>query len=365
VIAVRGIVVEVKKNKMIILDGQGNYYRHKYGNEYRIGQEIDLDLPKESIDFKYIDVFINAFSVKKMALAFSILCAMIGLTYYGYTYPYSYVSVDINPSMEISLNIFERVVGIKPLNEDGGKIVEKISGYWNSDISETVDLLVYKAQEEKYLEAYKGNEIFITVTSSKHKSAEEIKDKIEKKIARMSEDKKISTVTEVEKVDISKRVDAQQKHISTGKLILYERLKATKPDLQIEEIKAKTVREIAKEIKGEIIKEKLRADNEKQSRTDQNNRIENLEENIKEKLKNNIKETPKEKLREKIKEDLIERPKDLPMGQTPEKLQEKLGEGPKGQINEEKIEKFNEFREKREERIKENRKSQNEKKNKP
>ncbi len=57
-------------------------------------------------------------------MAASVLLAMvIGLTGYGYTQTFGYLNLDINPSIIISYNWFQRVIHVESLNEDGEAIL--------------------------------------------------------------------------------------------------------------------------------------------------------------------------------------------------------------------------------------------------
>ncbi|MEG1972912.1 MAG: hypothetical protein RR315_07085, partial [Oscillospiraceae bacterium] len=68
-------------------------------------------------------------TIKKYALA---LCTFIILTasifgYSLYSAPVSYISVDINPSLEIALNRLDRVVSLKAYNDDGAMVLENLT----------------------------------------------------------------------------------------------------------------------------------------------------------------------------------------------------------------------------------------------
>lgn len=44
----------------------------------------------------------------------------------AYYTPAKYVSLDVNPSIEYQLNIFDRVLTVKGVNDDGSEIVDEI-----------------------------------------------------------------------------------------------------------------------------------------------------------------------------------------------------------------------------------------------
>lgn len=59
------------------------------------------------------------------AIAACLILACVGAFGYNiYTSPTAFVGLDINPSIEFSINRFERVVAVKPLNDDGRTLLE-------------------------------------------------------------------------------------------------------------------------------------------------------------------------------------------------------------------------------------------------
>ncbi len=59
------------------------------------------------------------------AIAACLILACVGAFGYNtYTSPTAFVGLDINPSIEFSINRFERVVAVKPLNDDGRALLE-------------------------------------------------------------------------------------------------------------------------------------------------------------------------------------------------------------------------------------------------
>ena len=59
----------------------------------------------------------------------ALACLMIALGGMGGLYftPTSVISIDVNPSLELSVNRFDRVVGVEGLNEDGRALAGELS----------------------------------------------------------------------------------------------------------------------------------------------------------------------------------------------------------------------------------------------
>ncbi len=49
------------------------------------------------------------------------------ISYNAYFTPVSFISIDINPSIELSVNTFDRVIGVSASNEDGEEIINSVN----------------------------------------------------------------------------------------------------------------------------------------------------------------------------------------------------------------------------------------------
>lgn len=93
---------------------------------------------------------------RKMAVAFCmtgvcIIGIMAGIMGYSWMQtPVSYVSIDINPSIELSLNRFDRVVSAEAYNEEGEKILKNLSLTWKK-CTDAMDAIVKSEEMGDYL----------------------------------------------------------------------------------------------------------------------------------------------------------------------------------------------------------------------
>ena len=72
---------------------------------------------------------------RTMKYAVSVVCTMLFLVIGGVGFawmrtPVSYVSIDVNPSIELGLNRFDRVVSTKAYNAEGEAILDELSLKW-------------------------------------------------------------------------------------------------------------------------------------------------------------------------------------------------------------------------------------------
>lgn len=106
------------------------------------------------------------YPVRQLALA-AVACLLIVLTVRGYSIyetPVSYISIDVNPSVELGINRFGRVVTAEGYNEDGREVLGQLS-LKNLPYLQAVERLLEKEMRGGFLGA--GSQLFFTVISEK------------------------------------------------------------------------------------------------------------------------------------------------------------------------------------------------------
>lgn len=99
-----------------------------------------------------------------------VCCVMLAIiicgvgSYNVYTTPVSYISVDVNPSVELGLNHLDRVVTVDSYNEDGALVIQNLS-LKNKPYTEAVELLL---ADETFISYLSEDELLsFTVVSDK------------------------------------------------------------------------------------------------------------------------------------------------------------------------------------------------------
>jgi len=286
----KSVVLEIKGKFAAVLSDDGSIKKVKNIN-YAVGQEIWSIQKEEDLKMKKLPV------TKKMALCASCAAIMLfsaGAGVWAYAAPYSYVSLDVNPSIEYTLNRLERVIKVKAVNDDGQAILDELNmtDLKNKSIEDAILATVQQISNEGYFtesnpdpvtatasEATKdGNEtaepaaatasqamesrdtdtqwsksidggIVITVSGGNRKISDkfvlEIREAVEKLIDETVE-------VEVTSVGLERVREARTLGVTPGKLNLVEKLKssASDPDsIVIQEWLNRPVKDIMKEIK--------------------------------------------------------------------------------------------------------------------
>ena len=262
----KAVVLEIKNKDMIIMDQSGCFHNMRYDNVSKIGEEI-----------LFVDPRMKMLSyVRKITAIAAMLLVVIGSGYGAVSYytPYTYVDIDINPSLELVLNRYLKVLDVQNLNEDANKIVPDKLKFKHKDMQTAINELIDNAETQKIISIDKDNDILFTVSSKNEKVIGDINKKIEnaskKKLEKLNNKYEIM----MEKVALNKRDDAKKQKVSPGRIILFDKLKEVKPDAKLEDVKKTPVREtlkLIKQYKKEIQEKKVDENKNK----------------IKEKIKNN------------------------------------------------------------------------------
>ena len=241
----KGIIAEVHGSYMIVIAKNGDFIKCKKLPNCNIGDEINIPARNMNSIYKKLTT---------VAASFLIL-AMLSSGVYAYYTPYSYVSVDINPSLELYVNRFDKVIGVHAFNEEAQLVIDTSVEIKNKDIDTALEQILDSATEAGYLKENAENSVMIVVSSGNAKEEAALSNKISKtSIAVLSS---ISSDYEVilEKTQVESYKKAKKDNVSPGKVMLANRFKEVKPDIDEEEIKHMPLQQAIKQIEKKEEKE--------------------------------------------------------------------------------------------------------------
>ncbi len=149
----KGIILEVQKNNITILNHDGEFITLKNNNEsYTVGETYEYR--KES----YFQ------SKQWIALAASLLLFITsGLGFASYYIPQGYINIDVNPSIEVSYNLYERVINATGVNSDGTLILNQLMSLRNQKVENAVKLILDEIETMGYITESENKLALITV----------------------------------------------------------------------------------------------------------------------------------------------------------------------------------------------------------
>lgn len=181
---------------------------------------------------------------KKLPVLIALALVLIGSTgVYAYQKPVSFLSLDINPSIELGVNVFDIVVSAEAYNEDGEKVLENLDVKGDS-VEDAVNEIVDSAITDGYVEEDGTSVISITTETDDGELAEELKEAAEEGIENALEENETEAEIEKDNVALERREEARELGITPGKLNLIQKLQAVNPEATIEDFKEASVKEI-------------------------------------------------------------------------------------------------------------------------
>ena len=190
----RGIVMEIKGGRCVILKKDGTFAEIRNRN-YTVGQEVSASNPA-------IGKALSA------AACLAVICTA-AFGYHLYYTPASYVYMDINPSVRLDLNCFERVIDVVPLNEDAEALLSNLT-IRKGTAEDCMNTIVSACQEQNYL-----NETNTDIEVSVRTDSAKLETKVEAASAAIGEE---NLEVSVFQMDEEENDSAIEHHISARRL---------------------------------------------------------------------------------------------------------------------------------------------------
>lgn len=168
----KGIVMEVDEKDLVVMKKNGEFIKmKKKGQCPRVGQEIGIPGVKYN----------RKRAVRRLtALAASFLI-FIGAGAGGYAYytPKGYLDLDINPGIELTNNVFNKIIKSEGANEEGESVIEAAGNLKNKDIGIAVKMILEAADEKGFLIEDEENHVNVLVSGkNKIDNLEKVKNAI-------------------------------------------------------------------------------------------------------------------------------------------------------------------------------------------
>lgn len=203
----------------------------------------------ETTQSKISNLWMKKYS--KYAVAASIGLVVVGgaMTTYAYkSVPISYVSVDVNPSVELAVSRSGEVTDAYSYNEDGDVVLESAEVV-GLEVADAVDAVVTSASDNGYIQEDGSSVVVITPETDDDSTATELSD-----AAKAGAEQAISETGETvdvyinEAVSLETRDEAIEAGVSPGKYDMIIELQSLDPTATVEEYADATMAEIIDEI---------------------------------------------------------------------------------------------------------------------
>lgn len=159
-----GIVMQLEKRHAFIMTNTGEFLKVKVGMQSpSIGEVYSGEIAKKVPIYKYAS----------MAASLLFVLFFGGVSYAYYT-PVASVEVNINPSIELQVNRWDRILKSIPLNDDGVTVLNSLY-IKNKPLNEGLNLIVEEAKKDNFInENYIESGKVITVSVKENKLDKDI-----------------------------------------------------------------------------------------------------------------------------------------------------------------------------------------------
>ncbi|WP_395135682.1 anti-sigma factor domain-containing protein [Bacillus amyloliquefaciens] len=215
----RGIIVEKNKKFVTLLTPDGQFLKTK--NDHRtceIGEEITFEgetrMGRRASFFDFLKL--RPFKLGVFTMTAIILFILILLPVFSDNKAYAYMTLDINPSIEMALNSKYEVIELTPLNHDAKQVISDIGDWKSSDFKEVISNIITDCSKHGYVKDSK--EILIS-TVYENTDDNTYKKGVKKQLADMTEKYKGTYQVQSLESDMETREKAKQEGMSTGSYI--------------------------------------------------------------------------------------------------------------------------------------------------
>lgn len=229
----RGVIMELKDGVAVLMDGSGDIASASARPGWRVGDTVEF--PRK-----------QAHAARWAALAAALVLVVSAGVFGGfYMSPYSLVSLDVNPSVELTLNRFDRVISATARNDEGAELLS-LSGVQNKTASEALEVLL----SGDYLTGYLGDDAYVTMTVQSPSGDREqallgVMDTLaERELCANYQNIRVDCVG----VDSNTVAQAHGSGVTAGKYLALMELKAADPTVDISEYTHCGIGEIRSEI---------------------------------------------------------------------------------------------------------------------
>ncbi|MFA6308697.1 MAG: anti-sigma factor domain-containing protein [Clostridia bacterium] len=236
----KAIIAEINKNYAIAIFENGDFKKIKPKAFYSVGAVVDLSSVK-NFKFHTKTKFVSVAAALIFVFALSI-------STYAYFRPYNYINIDINPSVEVVTNMFNKTIGIKALNDDGKKILSTIR-YSSDNVDECVKLILDLAILHGYLPPVKSNAVMITVSNNDNNSTENLNEKLENLAENELDKINVNAAIYVESATMKTHDNAVNSGRVVGRQIILAELRKVDSSARIQDLEKSPVIKIMEKIK--------------------------------------------------------------------------------------------------------------------
>jgi hypothetical protein len=164
----------------------------------------------------------------------------------------SYVAVDINPSIILTTNPFDKVVEVEALNEDAETLLVNLE-LIGLQVDEAVELIIAEATEMGYIDLLAEGEVAMVTAYNRDKVDEKLSEKIRERVQERLENREMAVNVVGHEAVAEQKELANELGVTLGKVLFVQKMMEKYPELGGDELYTMSIKDImmmVKEIRG-------------------------------------------------------------------------------------------------------------------
>jgi Anti-sigma factor N-terminus len=210
----KGVILEVKERYVTLLTPDGEFMKtRKLQQDYQIGEELYF-YPIETEEGKKAKFLTSLKGMKGrvILLSFVMFLAVFLFPVYESRQAYAYMSIDVNPSIELGLNEKLLVISVVAFNQEGEEILEKITDWKQERAAVVATQILNEIEGQGYLN--QEREVLISTVNTENQSTDiELEETVEEIQKVTDEDELVVTVVNA---TLEERENAVKQGLTTG-----------------------------------------------------------------------------------------------------------------------------------------------------
>lgn len=238
----RGTVMELGSKKTVVLTPSGQFLHIKRQLHHQVGEEITFSAES--------NIRLSRHWLASGLSAAALLLLFIGLWTFRTPPVVAYVTMDINPSVELGLDSKERVRELRAVNDDAKVLIEGIE-YRGRDLDAVMSEIADKLVAANILSLTDGEVVIasVPVKSIEVEWENDVTAKMKEALLQAAEQKNIETVKNIHITTVSLpaevREEAKQNGVSSGKMAFWLMAQSQGHDVSLETVQKQSLKKIA------------------------------------------------------------------------------------------------------------------------
>lgn len=238
----KAVIVEIRGGTAAALGRDGSVFKVK-NRAYAIGQTI------------HVRRVVLSRQLAVLAACAAAIFLILGAGIHTYVSPYSLVSLDVNPSLQYTLNRLGVVLSVEAVNGDGTELLEEVGRLNNRSIEDAITITVRQIAQDGYFDGDDPGGMVIAASSRDRQEAERLAENVRETALRATRESEKTVVVAAVAVNEAQVEQAREMGVSPGKLTLVEQLRDTASDpdsIDVQEWLEKPVKDIMKETASQM-----------------------------------------------------------------------------------------------------------------